>query len=228
MEQPSREFSSELDGTQLSWHGEVCWGNFDAMCAYNLQFKEQRLEMLRTVTTILRDADVPYWIEGGTLLGSYRSNSMIPHDNDVDVSILGDEDFQKATEAMRQHLPSKYSLKEGTSYAQKLEVNDDQSGVFYFQPDVICSNVLCDINLYRERPDGTLQQQYFKMSMEERRYEKDWVFPLDTVEFEGMSLSCPRQAKPYLEEMYGYIGEDFRYDPEAMKFVQWTWPERRQ
>lgn len=226
MEQPGREFSSEIDRVPLSWHGEVMFGNYDAMCAYNAQYKQQRLAQLRCVTTILEDAGVPYWIDCGTLLGAYRCNGMIPHDNDTDVAIFGDEDFERGRKALEEHLPAEYSMKVGTSYSDKLEVNHDASGVFYFSADVVTSNVSCDVYKYKQRPNGTLQMQYFKCGVDERQFQHDWVFPLDTVKFEDMTLKCARNKKAYVEEMYGYTGEDFRFDPETQKFVQWTWPKR--
>jgi phosphorylcholine metabolism protein LicD len=45
------------------------------------------LKMLRDVTTELEKAQIPYWLEGGTLLGIVREQRLLPWDNDMDISM---------------------------------------------------------------------------------------------------------------------------------------------
>lgn len=44
-------------------------------------------KLLITVTQILNKHNIPYWLEGGTLLGIVRENRLLPWDNDVDISL---------------------------------------------------------------------------------------------------------------------------------------------
>lgn len=39
------------------------------------------------MTTELEKAAIPYWLEGGTLLGVIRENRLLPWDNDMDISM---------------------------------------------------------------------------------------------------------------------------------------------
>ena len=35
----------------------------------------------------METASIPYWLEGGTLLGIIRENRLLPWDNDMDISM---------------------------------------------------------------------------------------------------------------------------------------------
>ena len=45
------------------------------------------LKMLHDVTSEIEKANIPYWLEGGTLLGIIRENRILPWDNDMDISM---------------------------------------------------------------------------------------------------------------------------------------------
>jgi phosphorylcholine metabolism protein LicD len=48
------------------------------------------LKMLKDITNLLDELNIPYWLEGGTLLGIIRENRLLPWDNDLDISIKED------------------------------------------------------------------------------------------------------------------------------------------
>lgn len=50
------------------------------------------LKMLDDVTSVLESAGIPYWLEGGTLLGIVREQRLLPWDNDMDLSM--DKQYQ--------------------------------------------------------------------------------------------------------------------------------------
>ena len=47
-------------------------------------------KMLKDVCRILDENNVPYTLEGGTLLGIIRENRLLPWDNDLDITITDD------------------------------------------------------------------------------------------------------------------------------------------
>ncbi len=44
-------------------------------------------KLLVRLTKLLNKQEIPYWLEGGTLLGIVRENRLLPWDNDVDISL---------------------------------------------------------------------------------------------------------------------------------------------
>lgn len=55
---------------------------------------EIALKMLYDITKIMEKKSIPYWLEGGTLLGIIRENRLLPWDNDMDISIFK-KDYKK-------------------------------------------------------------------------------------------------------------------------------------
>ena len=67
------------------------------------------LDMLIDVDKVMRESNVPYNLDGGTVIGAIRHKGFIPWDDDVDIMIYGeDEDaFLRAVEKLPKE---KYSL----------------------------------------------------------------------------------------------------------------------
>ena len=52
-------------------------------------YGSQRLELaLYLKNHVLNELNKPWFIENGTLLGAYRNEKFIPHDDDFDIAIL--------------------------------------------------------------------------------------------------------------------------------------------
>ena len=50
------------------------------------------MKMLQKVTQIMEKNGIPYWLEGGTLLGIVREKRLLPWDNDMDISLIKDNE----------------------------------------------------------------------------------------------------------------------------------------
>ena len=66
-------------------------------------------EMALAIRDIFERNDVRYVIEYGSLLGAVRHGGFIPWDDDFDYVVF-EEDYEKASEALRRELPPKYIL----------------------------------------------------------------------------------------------------------------------
>ena len=68
----------------------------------NLRNAQNRLvEMMVWFDSLMRENNIPYYLDYGTLLGAVRHNGFIPWDDDVDVSIPYDF-YKKATQIIRE------------------------------------------------------------------------------------------------------------------------------
>lgn len=62
------------------------------------------VEILKEVDKICRRHNIPYYLEGGTLLGAIRHHGFIPWDDDLDISVLK-KDFPRLKKALQNELP---------------------------------------------------------------------------------------------------------------------------
>ncbi len=71
-------------------------------------------EMALAIRDIFERNQIRYVIEYGSLLGAVRHGGFIPWDDDFDYVVL-EEDYEKASEALRSELPKKYVLHDKVS-----------------------------------------------------------------------------------------------------------------
>ena len=67
------------------------------------------LDILMVLDEICRRNDLPYFINGGTLLGAVRHGGFIPWDDDIDIGLLH-EDYLRFLEVAARELPEGYTL----------------------------------------------------------------------------------------------------------------------
>ena len=79
-----------------------------------LKLQAVEFEMAVTIKDIFERHSIRYVIEYGTLLGAVRHGGFIPWDDDFDFVVL-EEDYEKASEVLRQELPSRYVLHDDVS-----------------------------------------------------------------------------------------------------------------
>lgn len=178
--------------------------------------KPEKLQMFKMVAETLNKNNIKFWLDGGTLLGAYRNGEMIPHDLDMDLAIFGDEDLDKAGKLLENLKPEEYTVRYGHfsgTPAKKIELF--KTGYSATHPETIW----IDIVMYSyNKEEDYVWTEYFAYGFEKNRYKFDWIFPLGTVMFEGMEMSCPKNSEAYLTELYGYLGKDCFYNTETQKY----------
>ncbi len=65
--------------------------------------QEKLFELLLFLDDVCRKNDIPYWLDGGSLLGAVRHKGFIPWDDDIDVNIL-QTDYSRFIEVMQREV----------------------------------------------------------------------------------------------------------------------------
>jgi glycerol-3-phosphate cytidylyltransferase len=206
------------EADQLSWWGEVTSNNKDEVIAKNLKLKDDRLALFKIIKDILDSNNIEYWIDQGTLLGAYRNGQIIPIDNDCDFAICKMEDYKRVKLLLDNNLGENYYYLQDTEYAKKYEIRKKDSEMLEIKNSE-WALVACDICMYTLDPETDMyKQEYYQFGIDKTRIPKDYLFPLKEIDFEGHTCPCPNKTKGYLEEYYGYIGEDAVLDPKTSKY----------
>jgi lipopolysaccharide cholinephosphotransferase len=111
------------------------------------------MQVLRSVVGILDELEIPYYMQGGTMLGAIRHGGFIPWDDDVDLGIPRDE-YERLLKEVAAKLPENLQLR----------TYDDETDHHYYFARIVDTR-------YQIRRMGSLEE----------RLENIWVdlFPLD-------------------------------------------------
>lgn len=111
------------------------------------------LQLLKDVISVLEELGIPYFIQGGTMLGAIRHQGFIPWDDDVDLGIPR-EAYQYLLKSVQEKLPENLQL----------QTYDDETLHHYYFARIVDTR-------YQIRRMGSLEE----------RLENVWVdlFPLD-------------------------------------------------
>lgn len=111
------------------------------------------LHVLREVVRVLDELKIPYYMQGGTMLGAIRHGGFIPWDDDVDLGIPRG-DYDRLLKEVAAHLPENLELR----------TYDDETDHHYYFARIVDTR-------YQIRRMGSLEE----------RLENIWVdlFPLD-------------------------------------------------
>lgn len=111
------------------------------------------MQVLSSVVGILDELEIPYYMQGGTMLGAIRHQGFIPWDDDVDLGIPR-EDYDRLLKVVAEKLPDNLQLR----------TYEDETDHHYYFARIVDTR-------YRIRRMGSLEE----------RMENVWVdlFPLD-------------------------------------------------
>lgn len=164
--------------------------------------------ILKVVTDILDELKICYWLDGGSLLGAYRDNDIIGHDDDADICIFED-DFNRLKEVEERvkkmgigfnngHHPLKMTMEKGIAkiYVEGLHCLTE-SGKRVSTPG---------LDLFTWKISGNkivLSNKKFQRVFQNCFYRVHEVFPLKKYQFGEIQLWGPNKPEGYLKRYYG-------------------------
>lgn len=162
---------------------------------------------LRNVGALLSQAKIPWWVDCGTCLGTYRYGGSIPWDEDIDIAVLL-PDFENVFAILNKLDPKEYLVQDWSTR---------ENPHSYIKIFIRKSGTMIDIYHFAIEPKtGELRYvfsldshmffpEWFKIR--ERRFKEpvaiDTVFPLKRALFDGIEVFVPNDTKKYLQRVYG-------------------------
>lgn len=183
----------------------------------NYKRPQAYLKGLDSISTALREAEIPCWLDSGTALGMHRHGGMIPWDHDIDVAVL-DPDMPKVYQTLKTKLdPEKYSIQDWSVQSRPCS---------FLKVFIKGTHDFIDIypNTYNPETD-TIHHKYAyrdhmftvqKAKEQGKKYEEDGfpaahIFPLRPCTFDGVETYVPNRLKECLEQQYGDISPCRQY-----------------
>jgi hypothetical protein len=168
---------------------------------------EKTKEGLKEIAKILTEANIPWWVDCGTLLGTYRYGGIIPWDYDIDIAALV-IDFENIRRVLNQLDKEKYVVQDWSSrsfpdsfFKIYVKESKDFIDIYFYEIDVEKKEL---------KYIFTLEENIFFFEwwkMDERRFKKpvalNVVFPLKKSFFDGIEVFVPNQPEPFLQRYYG-------------------------
>ena len=158
--------------------------------------KQELYEMMRIFDQVCREHDIPYFVIGGTLLGSVRHKELIPWDYDIDVGMMK-EDLPRLNniDFSKYGLKSEYLLtgKGKIFYHNRYHSNNPYEGLFI---DIFGYQRMGDkIDFLFDGARNAWPNEYF--------YENE-LFPLTrNYVFDDMTLPGPSSYRSYCQRAWG-------------------------
>jgi len=145
-------------------------------------------------------AGLPYFLDGGTLLGACRDGRVIEWDHDSDIGIFADPDgnYENYLDCLNENLPDKYHL---------IKTNDRwavcRSEAFKFHHG-------CELWDWTPTEDGYENHMETSIRVDNSPVPHMYLDTLDEITLHGLKFTTPAYPREFIEA-------DFRYDTGAIE-----------
>lgn len=212
-----------------SW-GCITEENYSSKVERTNKYKPLLLDMANFVQKALvkyrdqEDKDFKWFLNDGSLLGAFRTGSMIKHDYNFDFGIYYTKDrLVLLNDFLKKELQeTNYECLIIQDYAYKIEIWDPTHGV-HSKVAPRFFNVILDLQLFADDPENESQVkvQYFRVNnKDDGKYLKKWFQELKVIKFENYDYPCVSNVESFLKVTYGYIGDNALWDEESGKYVE--------
>ncbi len=156
------------------------------------------LEILKDVTDLLDKNNIPYWLEGGTLLGIIREDRLLPWDNDLDISIT--EDYYDKTINLVKELNYRVRFKEFQKDDKPFKkgvkrlIKIRNRKFIFFRGEVAL-----DIFIKFKKDD----QYFWQVGDKKKSVDSSYYKELIKYKFNSKDYLIPKLYKEYLTYRYG-------------------------
>lgn len=188
------------------------------------KYGSSRLKLALFLKDIVFKAfNIDYCLENGTLLGAFRNNKFIPHDDDFDYAVFINHTSQipKLYENIKKHLcNSPYKARLIESYCLKIEIYDPSEGNYILSGPKYNGadyhHVTVDLQFHVKCSNNNYKQLYY-ISPELINNKKN-IFPMSTILLEDNVFPAPNNIELFLINCYGSIKQGAIYNSKTCKY----------
>ena len=202
--------------------------NFKTFLAGNIYYGDQRLELaIYLKNHVLKDIENHWFIENGTLLGAYRNNKFIDHDDDFDMAMLIEDrkEMDVIFKKIKSLLPKKYDCRFVSSYCDKIEIFEHKFGKYNLDKepkelykDVDYHYVTVDLQFYLKNDHNEFYSILYYTLPQQYEFHHEFLLPLKNIEVENHDFPCPGDIVKTLKVIYGSIHPDAKYNKDTCKY----------
>ena len=195
--------------------------NINAGCDKYGKFRLKLALYLRD--KILTKINNKYFIENGTLLGAFRNQQFIPHDDDFDFAILIDsiDEIKSIYNLINSNLNSDYKCRIIDSYSNKIEIYEPKYGKYnlagpkYNNSDYYY--VTIDLQFYLKKNKDTYIILYH-IYPEPREIDTNIILPLSKIKLENEIFNAPNKVEEFLKLNYNSLDPNAKYSNKTGKY----------
>lgn len=167
-------------------------------------------ELLVSITDILDEAEIRYFLAHGGLLGLVRDGDLIPWDNDIDLAVEIND-----MAASIQVIEEKFNqLPKSEEVQWKINLEDNEDGelvkiIIFFDEDASSAYKFFDLSIEAlEFKDGKVYGAMFNA-------DEKYFLENDYIDYKGKKISIPNNYEEYLDFAYG----DWRTPRQEMRYT---------
>lgn len=175
---------------------------------------------------LLRDAQVPFWVTGGTLFSAHVWQHFMPFDDDIDISVQWeDRAYLWSPEFAKLALLA--GLETIALRGSSLALATREGGGIRLRPKGEYTPML-DIFFTQKLDEGHYGKIDAwvgdKVSVNQKEvWDRDWLFPLHETNVDGMVWPVPNQPEMMLKKQYGPKCLDSIQSPDTLvKTHKWV------
>lgn len=178
---------------------------------------------LKVISEKLSQHNIAWWVDCGTLLGTYRYGGIIPWDGDIDIALLL-SDYENVKKALRNLDPKEYLLQDWSGR----DFPDTFLKVYVKKTGELIDLYFYDIDLESKTSHYIFSWNkniflFEWVKIRERRFEKpvalDTLFPLKKAMFDGIEVFVPNDPVKFLQRYYGENLDPVRiFDPTTNRY----------
>jgi len=182
--------------------------------------REDAIRVLQIVIDTLTAHGIEYYLDFGTLIGAIRDKGLIPWDDDIDISLLNEEDYVKIPQVLKE-IKRKHRLRTYLFTFEDAKNKREKKGKKVYQDSIsFTSNTNYQIakvrtnNYFIFGRGNTCIDIFFKYTQKDNIY---WMAygqvnsvpsscfnnELEEIDFCGIKCTVPKEYNKYLTYKYG-------------------------